>query len=85
MSNARDRFDHAQRLYEHRTRLFHLVTKLPEDRLVRLRHTLDKLAPEDFEALESYAIGLAAWREPAQESPDAPQGMAHATPSKTGG
>lgn len=76
MSEARDRFDKAMELYAHRTRLFFLVTQLPEERLVRLRRALDKLTPDDFEALESYAIGLAAWREPAQESQDASQGIA---------
>ena len=71
MSEARERFDRAMRLYHLRVSLFQAVTRLPDDLLARTAAVVEKLTPDELNAALGYAEGLAAWRENEQESDDA--------------
>lgn len=81
---ADDKMRPALELYEQRSRLFRLVCLLPPADLKRASVALSVLTPDELSCLLGYAEGLAAWRQPAQESGDAPNAQPH-PPATTAG
>lgn len=71
MAMAEEKIRPAMELYEHRNRISYLAGKLSLRDLKRLVQILDALEPDELKQVAAYAEGLAAWRPPAQESPDA--------------
>jgi hypothetical protein len=58
-------------LYDQRTKLMHLICKVPLCDLIRLNLVIDQLSECDLKRVCAYAEGLAEWGSVDASSPDA--------------
>lgn len=78
---AKAKMAHGEELYAERNKLTFFYYRLKLEDLRRLNRLIATLTDQELALVARYAEGLALWREPESNSPDAPdpQGQAPAT------